>query len=141
MKEKEDNKALIEQATTQDNTVYAKDFSEQGFWDKLGTLIRRAEQSVAYIALLLYYTMKSEEVSIRQKLAITGALGYLILPLDLIPDFIPVVGYADDFAAMAAAYRLVKDSITPSIRAQASAKCNSWFNNFDQKKAEKKIEG
>jgi len=32
-------------------------------------------------------------------------------------------------------------SITPSIRAQASAKCNSWFNDFDQKKAEKKIEG
>jgi len=85
--------------------------------------------------------MKSREVGIQQKLAIAGALGYLILPLDLIPDFIPVVGYADDFAAMAAAYRLVKESITPSIRAQASAKCNTWFNYFDQKKAEKKIEG
>ena len=31
---------------------------------------------------------------------ITGCLGYFILPIDLIPDFIPIAGYTDDVAGM-----------------------------------------
>lgn len=29
-----------------------------------------------------------------------GLLGYLLLPIDLVPDFIPVLGYADDAVAV-----------------------------------------
>jgi uncharacterized membrane protein YkvA (DUF1232 family) len=35
------------------------------------------------------------------KALIVGAIGYIVLPIDLIPDFIPVVGYADDLASAA----------------------------------------
>lgn len=35
------------------------------------------------------------------KAVIIGAIGYILLPLDLIPDFTPVVGYADDLASAA----------------------------------------
>jgi len=35
------------------------------------------------------------------KAVIIGAVGYILLPLDLIPDFTPVVGYADDLASAA----------------------------------------
>ena len=46
-------------------------------------------------------------VSLTDKAIIIGCLGYLISPFDLIPDFIPVVGYADDAAALTwAAYRI-----------------------------------
>jgi uncharacterized membrane protein YkvA (DUF1232 family) len=34
-------------------------------------------------------------------------LGYLILPIDLVPDFIPVIGYADDVIVVALALRSV----------------------------------
>jgi uncharacterized membrane protein YkvA (DUF1232 family) len=34
------------------------------------------------------------------KLAILGLLGYLLLPFDLVPDFIPVLGQADDVAVV-----------------------------------------
>jgi len=34
-------------------------------------------------------------------------VGYLVLPLDLVPDFIPVVGYADDAIVVALALRSV----------------------------------
>jgi len=35
------------------------------------------------------------------KALIVGAIGYIVLPIDLIPDMIPVVGYADDLASAA----------------------------------------
>jgi uncharacterized membrane protein YkvA (DUF1232 family) len=36
-----------------------------------------------------------------------GLLGYLLLPVDLVPDFVPVVGYADDAVVVALALRSV----------------------------------
>lgn len=35
------------------------------------------------------------------KALIIGAIGYIVLPVDLIPDMIPVVGYGDDLASAA----------------------------------------
>jgi uncharacterized membrane protein YkvA (DUF1232 family) len=35
------------------------------------------------------------------KALIIGAIGYIILPIDLIPDMLPVVGYTDDLASAA----------------------------------------
>ncbi len=43
--------------------------------------------------------------SVRVRLALL--LGYLVLPIDLIPDFIPVLGYVDDAVVVALALRLV----------------------------------
>jgi uncharacterized membrane protein YkvA (DUF1232 family) len=34
------------------------------------------------------------------KTIVIGALGYFIFPVDIIPDFVPVVGFTDDFAVM-----------------------------------------
>ena len=34
-------------------------------------------------------------------------LGYLLFPLDLVPDFLPVIGYADDVIVVGAALRSV----------------------------------
>ena len=47
---------------------------------------------------------------------IMGALGYLILPLDLFPDVVPVLGFADDAAAIKLSYDTVKAPITPTIK-------------------------
>ena len=35
------------------------------------------------------------------KALIVGAIGYIVLPIDLIPDMVPLVGYADDLASAA----------------------------------------
>ncbi len=44
--------------------------------------------------------MRDGRVRARQKLILVGIAGYLVLPLDLIPDFIPVVGQLDDLAVV-----------------------------------------
>lgn len=48
----------------------------------------------------LTLVMRSDEVTALDKLVAFGALFYLICPFDLIPDAIPVVGYADDFIVL-----------------------------------------
>lgn len=42
------------------------------------------------------------------KAAIIGAIGYILLPIDLVPDLTPVVGYGDDFASAAGVVAAVK---------------------------------
>ncbi len=46
--------------------------------------------------------MRDPAISPLAKVALVIAVGYLALPFDLIPDFIPVVGHLDDFVVLAA---------------------------------------
>lgn len=51
--------------------------------------------------------LSSSEVRTPVRLLILGLLVYLILPIDLVPDFIPVLGYADDIIVIALVLRAV----------------------------------
>jgi len=77
--------------------------------------------------LCLYYTLMSPDVSVGNKTIIIGALGYFILPIDIIPDFIPVLGFTDDLAALKLAFDAVRASVTPDIENQARQKMAEWF--------------
>ena len=103
---------------------YQSKYSESKFWSKIKTIIKNAGKDLLYLALLLYYVLQSDDVSLRYKATIIGALGYLILPLDFIPDTIPVIGFTDDLTALTTAYEIVKSSITPEIEARAKAKAD-----------------
>ena len=82
---------------------YAGHYNENEFWEKLKKFARKAGIKVTYAALLLFYVLKSPGTSTKDRAKILGALGYFILPIDLIPDFIPIAGYTDDLAARKAA--------------------------------------
>jgi len=45
---------------------------------------------------ILYYAYKNPKLSILPKLLILITIGYALSPIDLIPDFIPILGYIDD---------------------------------------------
>jgi uncharacterized membrane protein YkvA (DUF1232 family) len=45
----------------------------------------------------LYLAYKDPRVSLLIKVVILLVIAYLLSPIDLIPDFIPVIGYLDDF--------------------------------------------
>ena len=55
-------------------------------------------------------------------------MGYFILPLDLVPDFIPVAGFADDAAALVAVIKTVFENITPEIKEKARNTSNEIFS-------------
>lgn len=114
----------------QDYSAYRKNYSERRFWSKLTKIPKRIGRKIVYLALLLYYTLVSPDTSFKDKAVIYGALGYFILPTDLVPDFIPVLGYADDLAALVAAVRTVSRNITQSVREQATHRLEQWFNRI-----------
>ncbi|GAA3394384.1 YkvA family protein [Cryptosporangium minutisporangium] len=53
---------------------------------------------------------------VRVRLALL--LGYLLLPIDLVPDFLPVIGYADDAVVVALALRSVARAAGPDALAR-----------------------
>lgn len=106
---------------------YQSNYSESGFWSKVKKVAGKAGAKVIYVALILYYELSDPNVSPKEKAIIIGALGYFILPLDLIPDAIPVAGYTDDLAALLAAYTYVKGHLTPEVKFRAQSKLNEWF--------------
>ena len=110
---------------------YAKHYDENELWEKLRRFAKKAGIKVTYAALLLYYVLKNPATSSKDRAKIIGALGYFILPIDLIPDFIPIAGYTDDLAALTWGIYCVIKSITPEVKANAAAKLHEWFGDFD----------
>lgn len=111
---------------------YQDNYSDKGLWEKVSKVAQKAGVKVIYLALLFYYVLKDPMVSRKDKSLIYGALGYFILPVDLIPDAIPMVGFSDDLAALVAVYVAMKRSITPAIEAQAKVKLAKWFPDYKE---------
>lgn len=109
---------------------YAGNYTESSFQEKLLSVARKAGKKVVYAALLLYYALQDNRVPSKEKMIIIGALGYFILPTDLIMDFIPFAGYTDDFIALAFAVKTIHNSITPDIKQRAKAKTEEFFGSL-----------
>ncbi|WP_084315747.1 YkvA family protein [Thalassobacillus devorans] len=110
-----------------------KYFSESSFFAKMGRYAMLLGSKIAYYSFLLYYTFKSPKTPKKDKLTIAGALGYLIFPADVIPDFIPVVGFADDSLAIIYAIYSVVSHIDESIKAKAHVSMVKYFGeNFSK---------
>ena len=110
---------------------YQSRFSDSSFWDKVKKVALKAGAKLIYVALILYYELTDPTVSLKEKSVIIGALGYFILPLDLIPDTIPVAGYTDDLAALMAAYWYVRAHLTPDVIQRAQNKFVELLGDID----------
>jgi uncharacterized membrane protein YkvA (DUF1232 family) len=75
--------------------------------------------------LIVYQrVLRDERTPLSAKLFLALAIGYLCMPFDLIPDFIPVIGHVDDViivpALVFAALRLVPSAIVSEHREQVT---------------------
>ena len=109
------------------SAITADDYSERHFWSKLGHVGRIAGRTLVERALRLYYAARDPRTPPSIKRVIYAALAYFIVPIDLIPDIIPGVGYIDDLGTLTVTLLLVSAYVTPEIKTRASAKVDEWF--------------
>ena len=86
----------------------------RGFWRKarrVGARLPFAEDLLA-----AYYCAFDRDTPLQVKAALIGALAYFVLPFDIVPDMMPMLGFADDAAVLATALRLVASHLKPEHR-------------------------
>ena len=107
----QDAEALARRIAADEETV------RRGFWRKLRRLAARLP--FAEDLLAAHYCAFDRQTPLHVKAALLGALAYFVMPADLIPDVLPVIGYTDDAAVLATAIKLVASHITPDHREAA----------------------
>lgn len=103
-------------------------YSPEAFTDKIKHAAKKAGKKAVYYALLLYYASLDKNVPAKDRLMIIAALGYFILPADLIPDMVPG-GFADDTAVLIYVVKKVWNNITPAAKEKARAKTARLFGD------------
>ena len=90
-------------------------------------ILIKAGRSIAKPALEVLEMAIDPLTPTNVRISLIASLAYLIMPLDLLPDFMPVVGFSDDFVALTAVLSIWSKYITPAIRIRAEEKLNKLF--------------
>lgn len=87
------------------------------FW----VTVRKAAGSIPFMdeVVAAYYCALDRETPLRVRASLLGALGYFVLPLDGIPDFILGFGFTDDAAVIMGVLALMRAHITDEHRSAA----------------------
>jgi uncharacterized membrane protein YkvA (DUF1232 family) len=106
---------------------YAPHFSDGAFFEKARRYGRQAGVAVIYAGLLLFYLLKKPDLPWKVRLTIAGALGYFILPFDVLPDFIVGLGFSDDLSVLMGVLACCYVHVDDGVRERARAKVKEWF--------------
>ncbi len=105
---------------TEDGVLdYSMHFNESRFFVKLGKVAGLLGEKVLYSLFILYYLVFDKSIPLKVRSTFMGALGYFILPTDLVADFLPLIGFADDIALVSYVIAHAFEYITPEIRQKA----------------------
>ena len=115
---------------------YKDRFSQTGFVEKISRIAKRAGVKLVYAALILYYILESDKISMKDKAIIIGALGYLISPLDIVPDAIPIAGLGDDLTVLIFVLHKVWNEVSEEVKDKAKNKLKTWFDEDEVGRAD-----
>jgi uncharacterized membrane protein YkvA (DUF1232 family) len=90
-------------------------------------LLRRAGRIVALPALECLELLLDGATPPGVRMTVLAALTYLLMPVDLLPDFIPVAGFSDDLVALTTLLTLCGGHRSPAIRLRAKRRLDRWF--------------
>lgn len=90
---------------------------ERDFWQKLKATCRK----IPFVDDLtaVYYCAIDPKTPLQVKAILFGALAYFVVPFDVVPDFLGLIGFSDDAAVLYAAVRAVLPHLKPEHRLRA----------------------
>ena len=103
------------QITEKELQKYEQHYNDSNFLDKVTKYGKLIGINALYKAVQLWFVLQKPDVPASTKAVIMGALGYLIAPLDFLPDLMPVLGYTDDFVAITFALIKVQGYIDEEV--------------------------
>ena len=103
------------QITEKELQKYEQHYSASSFLDKVTKYGKLIGITALYKAVQLWFVLQKPDVPAGTKAVIMGALGYLIAPLDFLPDLLPVLGYTDDIVAITFALIKVQGYIDEEV--------------------------
>ncbi|RME96918.1 MAG: DUF1232 domain-containing protein [Bacteroidetes bacterium] len=115
---------------------YEPHFNENRFWRKLNRYARQAGLKLVYTALLLYYAYRRQETPAWAKRVVFGVLGYLIMPIDFIPDLSPFIGYTDDLGVLGIGLVTIAAYVNTDVKQQAREQLKKWFGDYNEDELE-----
>jgi len=104
-------------------------YSDKDFFKTLKKYGSKLGFKGLHTAATLYTALKSPNMSKANKMIILGALGYLILPLDVVADILPLVGLSDDIFVLTTALTKVFMSIDDDMKNDAHALLKEKFGD------------
>jgi len=90
-------------------------------------LLRRAGRALAQPALECLELLRDADTPPQVRLTVMAALTYLLMPMDLLPDLLPAVGFSDDLVALSTLLGTCWRHRTPAIRQRAQRRLDHWF--------------
>ncbi len=96
------------------------------FLARLAARARKLGKGLVEKALIAYYVGRDPATPMWARTSLVGALVYLGLPLDAVPDVVPVVGLTDDAAAIGLALFSVAASIRWRHVREAREAMRAW---------------
>ena len=103
------------QITEMELQKYEQHYNDSSFLDKVTKYGKLIGITALYKAVQLWFVLQKPDVPAGTKAVIMGALGYLIAPLDFLPDLLPVLGYTDDMVAITFALIKVQGYIDEEV--------------------------
>lgn len=89
----------------------------EGFWPKIAVFA--ANLPFAEQALAAWYCAFDRQTPASVRYTLIGALAYFILPMDIVPDILPLIGFADDASILSAAVMAVGSNVNETHKAAA----------------------
>lgn len=98
---------------------------------KIGRFFSVMGQQVVYAVLLMVHAFRRKDAPGWAKRIIIGALGYVLTPIDAIPDLTPLIGYTDDLGVLSFGLVAIASYINLDVRIEARRGVKSLFGEID----------
>ena len=120
---------MNDNSTNKEERIYDAEVLESSSLNEniIVKILIRAGRTIAKPALEVLEMALDPFTPAQVRVSLMAALAYLIMPFDLFPDFMPIVGFSDDFVALTAVLSIWSKYMTPSIRIRAERKLNKLF--------------
>ena len=110
---------------------YAAYYNPSSLFDKIKKYAKKAGVKTVYAILILYYATFDKSLPVKDRLMVVAALGYFILPVDLIPDALPA-GFVDDAGAALYVVRHIWNNLSKETFTKARNKLSEWFGKVNE---------